>query len=599
MDRSASVGYLLIAVIIGVFWYINRENYKEIQQNKTKEDSVSVTSILPDSTTLNAIDSGMVESSDEEALRLNKNANQKFFYLEDDERKIAISNFGGAPENICLKKYKTHSQNDLYLFDKQEFKYNISIPTMEGPIATNQLLFTQKSANKNKLVLESKLSEEQSILIAYQLKENFILSQQVSLIGFDNIVPRKQGYLTLKMGLQQPLLEQSAKNEREASRILFKYRENESIDYITKEDKTLQGEINWISFKQKFFNTTIIAHDNFIDDGSQIKIESPENENNTDWVKKAEAEIYLSYDFNPKESYDMSFYMGPNHYQTLRKQSLNLEKMIPLGPSIISWVNKLAVIPIFNFLSSFFNSFGVIILMLTIILKLVLSPLTFKSYVSMAKMRVLKPEIDAMKEKYGDNMQKMQQEQMKLYKKAGASPFGGCLPLLIQMPILFAMFRFFPSSIELRQETLWWCKDLSTYDSILDLGFEIPFYGDHVSLFTLLMTISTLIYTRLNNSMSGATGQMKVISYIMPIMFLGFFNNYPAALSFYYFLANMITFGQNALIKRFFVDENKIKKQIEANKKKVGPVKKSRFQKKIEEMAKKRGIDPYSGRPKR
>jgi len=598
MDKNTSVGYLLIAIIVGVFWYLNRENYKDIQ-DQSQKDSISEYAENIDSQAIKKIDSSIAWSQSKEEKDLIKKVAKKQFFLEDENRKIAFSNWGGSPESIWLKKYKTHAQENLFLFNENNFKYNLNIPSMEGPIPSKNLIFKQKSSEKGTLVLESKLSDEQSVEIAYRLDDNYRVNQQIKLIGFHKIIPRKQGYLTLQIGLEQDLLEQSAKNEREASRILFKYRKNESVDYISKEEKTLQGELNWISFKQKFFNASFIFDEDFVEDGSQIRLIVPEDENNNEWVKNTQAEIYLTYDFNPEETYDLSFYFGPNHYQTLKKQGLGLEKMIPLGPSIISWVNKFAVIPIFNFLSSFFKSYGVIILLLTIILKLVLSPLTFKSYVSMAKMRVLKPEIDALKEKYGDNMQKLQQEQMKLYKKAGASPFGGCLPLLIQMPILFAMFRFFPSSIELRQEALWWCNDLSTYDSILDFGFNIPFYGDHVSLFTLLMTISTLIYTRINNSMSGANGQMQIISYIMPIMFLGFFNNYPAALSFYYFLANMITFGQNALIKRFFVDENKIKKEIEANKKKVGPVKKSRFQKKIEEMAKKRGIDPYSGRPKR
>lgn len=224
--------------------------------------------------------------------------------------------------------------------------------------------------------------------------------------------------------------------------------------------------------------------------------------------------------------------------------------------------------------------------MLTLIIKLILFPLVYKSYVSSAKMRILKPEIDEIKEKYGTDMTKVQQENMKLYKRAGVSPMGGCLPMLIQLPILLAMFNFFPASYELRQKAFLWAHDLSTYDSILELGFNIPFYGTHISLFTLLMTVSTLLYTRMNNQLTGVSGQMKWISYLMPILFLGFFNNYASGLTYYYFLGNMITFGQNVLIRKFFVDENKLHKQIEENKKKPVVIKKSGFQKRLEDMAK-------------
>ena len=224
--------------------------------------------------------------------------------------------------------------------------------------------------------------------------------------------------------------------------------------------------------------------------------------------------------------------------------------------------------------------------MLTLIIKLILFPLVYKSYVSSAKMRILKPEIDEIKEKYGTDMTKVQQENMKLYKRAGVSPMGGCLPMLIQLPILLAMFNFFPASYELRQKAFLWAHDLSTYDSILELGFNIPFYGTHISLFTLLMTVSTLLYTRMNNQLTGVSGQMKWISYLMPILFLGFFNNYASGLTYYYFLGNMITFGQNVLIRKFFVDEVKLHKQIEENKKKPVVIKKSGFQKRLEDMAK-------------
>lgn len=265
-----------------------------------------------------------------------------------------------------------------------------------------------------------------------------------------------------------------------------------------------------------------------------------------------------------------------------------MEKLVPLGWGIFGWVNRFAVIPVFNVLNSFNINYGIIILILTVLIKIVLLPLTYKSYISTAKMKVLQPEMSEIQAKFKSDPMKLQQETMTLYRKAGVSPLGGCLPMVLQMPILIAMFRFFPASIELRQEGFLWAKDLSTYDSILDLPFNIPFYGDHVSLFTILMTVSTLIYTRMNMQMTAATNpSMKYVMYLMPIMFLGIFNNYSSGLSYYYFLANMITFGQQYLFKSF-VDEKAIHAKIQENKKK--PVKKSKFQERLEKMAKERGV---------
>ena len=298
----------------------------------------------------------------------------------------------------------------------------------------------------------------------------------------------------------------------------------------------------------------------------------------------------LPYQGKAIEEYNLSFYYGPNHFKTLNKYDMELEKQIFLGKNILRLINTGVVIPVFNMLSKSIANFGIIILLLTVIIKMLLLPLTYRSYLSTAKMKLLKPEIDAIKEKVGKDAAKMQTETMKLYRQAGVSPLGGCLPMLLQMPILIALFRFFPSSIELRQEAFLWATDLSTYDSIWDFpnGFSIPFYGDHVSLFTLLMTVSTILYTRMNSKMMASNDamakQMQILQYIMPIMFLGFFNNYSAGLSYYYFLANITTFGQQYLFK-FFVNEDKLRQKIEDNKKKRAGSK-SKWQQRLENMQK-------------
>ena len=293
-----------------------------------------------------------------------------------------------------------------------------------------------------------------------------------------------------------------------------------------------------------------------------------------------------------KETNDMpmQFYFGPNSLKIMDKYDLDLDKQIPLGGKLVGWINRYIVVNVFNWLGSYGWNYGIVILILTLIIKIALMPFAFKSYQSTAKMRVLKPEIDEINARYPDEKDNMKKQQavMDLYKKAGASPTAGCLPMLLQLPILWAIFRFFPSSIELRQQPFLWADDLSTYDSILDLGFNIPFYGDHVSLFTLLMTVTTILYTYINNKQMAATNQqgmkgMKVMMYIMPIMFLGLFNSYSSGLSYYYMLVNIITFLQMYLF-RVFLDDEKLRKKIELAKQK--PVKKSAFQKRLEELQK-------------
>ena len=303
-----------------------------------------------------------------------------------------------------------------------------------------------------------------------------------------------------------------------------------------------------------------------------------------------EAAIAIPYE---GKSINLEMYLGPNKYKEFRKYKLELEKQIPLGWSffLLAWINRYAVIPAFDFLSGFNLNYGIIILLLTIGLKFVLFPIAYKTYMSSAKMRILKPEIDEISAKFPkkEDAMKKQQATMGLYKKAGVNPMAGCLPMLLQLPILIAFFRFFPASIELRQQSFLWATDLSSYDSIYNMPFTIPFYGDHVSLFCLLMTISTIIYTKLNNDMMAQSNQMpgmKTMMYLMPVMFLGFFNNYSSGLSYYYLLANLITFAQMWGFRKF-IDEDKLHMRIKENQKK--PVVKSAFQKRLEDMAKTKG----------
>jgi YidC/Oxa1 family membrane protein insertase len=319
-------------------------------------------------------------------------------------------------------------------------------------------------------------------------------------------------------------------------------------------------------------------------------VTSHQFEDTAKYLKRFTAKTTLPYNNKAEENIGFKYYFGPNHFTTLKKIGMELEELVDLGGWIFKWINRYVIIPIFNWLDNFIGSYGIIILLLTIIIKIVLFPLTYRSYQSQAKMKVLKPQIDELNKKFPkEKAMEKQRAQMALYKKAGVSPMGGCLPLLLQMPILIAMYRFFPTSIELRGESFLWAQDLSTYDSIANLPFSIPFYGDHVSLFTLLMTATTILTMRFSNQTSASSSQMpgmKSMMYVMPFMLLFILNGFSAALTYYLFLSNLITVGQNAISKKF-INEKEIIEKINNNKKK--PVKKSKFQAKLEEMQKQRG----------
>jgi YidC/Oxa1 family membrane protein insertase len=390
-----------------------------------------------------------------------------------------------------------------------------------------------------------------------------------------------------------PSLEKGKKNENYYTTIYYKYFKDEVDKLNARSDKDkeekISTKIKWIAFKHQFFSSVLIHDEAFSSGHVKYNVLSDTSR----YLKKFIANATLPLNDKNKSLLSFDLYFGPNHFNTLKQYEYELPELVQLGGWILKWINRFAIIPIFNFLDNYISNYGIIILLLTIIIKIVLFPLTYRSYASMAKMKVLKPQIDEINKKIPkEKAMERQQAQMKLYRKAGVSPMGGCLPLLLQMPILIAMYRFFPSSIELRQESFLWATDLSTYDSILNLPFEIPFYGDHVSLFTILMTITTIITMRFSNQASASSSQMpgmKSMMYVMPVMLLFVLNNFSSALTYYLFLSNLITVGQNAVSKRF-INEEEILKKINENKKK--PQKKSNFQNKLEKMAKERGYKP-------
>ncbi len=595
MDRSTTIGYVLIFLLFIGFFYFNQQNVEDIEQQTAKSDTTLLDTAKPEQIIVPE------DTTEIESVNATEAITENISSLSNELLSIDFTNVGGKPSKLIVKNFKRYDSSDLVLFEGDQNHLNYTIPLANGSaVNTEKLGFELTKKTDTSLVYTAIVAGNAKIIQSYTLPKNsFKLGYNVRFVGFQNSIAPNNRYAELTWKTKTQLQEKDVKDERNVTTVFYKYESDDDPDNLSEtsdDEDALLGSVKWISFKQKFFNQTLIHSNEFTEDG--IKISSTEALDDA-YLKDLTAQFYLPIESDDVIE-DMTFYYGPNKYNVLKKEGIGMQKMIPLGWGIFGWVNKLVIIPVFNWLEKFISNYGIIIILLTLIIKLALYFPMYKVYKSSAKMRLLKPELDEIKEKTGGDMQKMQQEQMKLYKQAGVSPLGGCLPQLIQIPILFAMFRFFPASIELRQKSFLWADDLSSFDSIYNFpnGFEIPFYGDHISLFTLLMTAVTIIYTYMNSQMTGQmVGPMKTVMYIMPIMFLGFFNNYAAALSFYYFLSTCITIIQNFIIRKFVIDEDKLHKQLQDNKKKKVNVKKSGLQKRLEDMAKKRGIDPYKGKP--
>lgn len=610
MDKNSIIGLSIIGLLIVGYSIFTQPSKEELAAARHKQDSIAAlqvqekamdtiqqTAVVP----VNATDSSLSIPNDSILAHNEKqqfgdfyeaaNGTEQLLTLENSKIKVEISSKGGRIRAIELKDYKSWQGNPVRLFSSDSSVFNLTLSAQNRIINTEALFFQASGSDGNKKSVTMRLpaGDKRYIEYVYTLEDDsYLVDYKINVVGLQDLISQNAGYINLDWKDQLIREEQSLSSEREASTVYYRFAEEDVdfISYTTDEKQSLKTKVKWISFKQHFFNVTLIAENSF-----DSPVVETFTEKDKDYVKSMSASFALPYERKQIQSYNMRFYAGPNHYQTLKKiDDLNLEKLIPLGWGIFGWVNKYLVIPTFNFLNSFDINYGIIILLLTVLVRIILLPLTYGSFKSQAKMKVLQPEMAEINEKFKDDAMKKQQEVMGLYKKAGVNPLGGCIPGLLQLPILIAMFRFFPASIELRQEPFLWAHDLSTYDSILNLPFTIPFYGAHVSLFTLLMTVSTLIYTRMNMQMSSAMNpQMKWMMYLMPILFLGFFNNYSAGLSYYYFLSNIFGFGQQYLFKAF-VNEDAIHRQIQENKKK--PVKKSGFQARLEQMAKDRGMQP-------
>jgi len=639
MNRNTIIGLVLIFGIFILYSYLMTPSQEEVREARRKADSaylinqqrreseirnIARQKAIEEMETRKKIEAqggsidsvSLVRMTMKGELGLFSNAGagkDSNVIIENEKLRITFNTLGGKIIRVELKDYKTWDDRPLVVMDDDSLNFGFSFFHNNRIINTNKLYFhplplqplTGFNVTGNDSVTfamrlyanasDTTIDPEKYIDFLYTVYGNdYLFRMQVKFNGMAGIIDPSNKFLVFNWNDRLNRLEKSLKMERMNSTLYYKFDEDE-VDYLSEtgdDEKYLRNEkIKWFGFKQQFFTSTIIADQHFAE--PRFKTYTPPGEF---YMKGMMAEAGLPFDPQSMSPVGMSFYFGPNKFYTLKKYHQDLEKQIPLGWSffLMAWINIYAVIPVFTFFGNLGWNYGIIILILTILLKIVLFPIAYKTYKSSAKMRILKPEIDELNHKFPkkEDALKKQQATMDLYKKAGVNPMAGCIPLLLQMPILIAMFRFFPSSIELRQQAFLWATDLSSYDSIWTFpgGFSIPYYGDHVSLFALLMTISSIIYTRLNDQMMMSGSQqmpgMKTMMYLMPVMFLFWFNDYSSGLSYYYLLANLLTFAQIYLI-RATIDEKKLHAQIEANKKK--PVKKSGFQKRLEDMAKKRG----------
>lgn len=622
MDKKSLIGLGLIAAILITWLALTGPSKEQIARNKQLRDSIELATkaqqvaeeakiaaqkiVKQKDTLLNSAVSDSIIALQKASLyqdfSVSTNGKAEVVTLENENIKVYLSTKGGSVQKVELKNYNRYGKTEpLVLFDKDSTSQNLQFNAFANNmrLSTDSFYFKASSLSEKvsgngsvSVILKLETSKPESYIeYIYSLKGNdYMLDYDVNFVGMQNIISGKNNLITMHWSQALPSQEKYITKEREHATVYYK-QINEGVDYINarKSEEQLLNEdnIKFVSFKQHFFNSTLIADSEFAKEGSFVK--TSENPNSKEFVKTITAELSIPYKHSSSEKFGMAFYFGPTQYNILKTYDLDLEDIIPLGWSVFSYINKWMIIPLFGLLSNL--NIGIVILILTLILKTLLFPIAYKTYMSSSKMRVLKPEIDELNAKFEkvDDPMKKQQETMALYRRAGANPLSGCLPMLLQFPILIALFGFFPAAIELRQKGFLWADDMSTYDSIYNFGFEVWGFGDHVSLFAILMFVSTIIYTWMNQAMlqpqQTQMPGMKYMMYLMPVIFLAVMNSYAAGLSWYYFLANVITFLQTWLMKKM-IDDGKIREQLLANMKK--PEKKSSFQTKLEEMAKQR-----------
>jgi len=623
MDKNTILGFVLIALIVIGFSVLNKPSEKEaaikrtndsialVEQNKAElAGKVSNETVLKDSVAVKDTTTYLKNADAFGDFSVASKGEEKFFTLENELIKITLSNKGGRIYSVQLKKYaKRDSLNrnhPLILFNDNESNMGFTLVTSNNRVINSANLYfepisgiTKDTKGNQTLIFRLKTTGQAYLDFAYTLPVNdYMLSFGLKANGMNMVMPAGTNSLDMQWASKIRQQERGRKFEDRYSSIEYKFVADdiEKLSESKNDEKKLANKIKWVAFKDQFFSSILIANDAL----NSTTLKSTLETENSGFLKSYSAEMSVPFDPTGKIPTTFRWFFGPNQFKILAAydkgvsgdSELRLNKLIPLGWGIFGWINQYAIIPMFNFFSQYISNFGIIILLLTLVIKIVLFPLTYKSYVSSAKMRVLKPEIDEIHSKIpADKAAERQKATMDLYGKVGVSPLSGCVPSLLQMPLLFAMFSFFPAAIELRHQSFLWATDLSTYDSIMTLPFTIPFgFGNHVSLFCLLMTATNIVYTKLNMANTTTADQpggemMKWMMYLMPLMFLFMFNSYASGLSYYYFIATLISILQTYII-RATVDEKKILAELHAkrNSKAKNPVKKSGFMDRLEKM---------------
>lgn len=605
--KNTIIGFTLIGVIMfGFTWYQSRQYQKQMEY-QARLDSIAQAERLEayalDS--LNRIASGdtldnaatTVVLSTKPALKPYRDDNltkareaeASVLTLSNDKMEIAFTTRGAQPYSVKLLDYVKYDSSSLYLIPPQASEFNVNVFAGES-VDTKEFVFDVAEVSDSSIVMRLPFAQGGYIQQKYVLSQgSYMVHNELSFVGMDSVIPSRVSSVDLNWKTVVPRLEKGYKNEKQYSKIDYYVpgeKSPEDMGNGKNESKRLDAKFDWVAFQQQFFSSILTAPEGF--ESGEFGVEYfPEDDVDRNLMTcSAHARAGVDMMKAGDKVIPFDFYFGPNHYHTLKSYDRKYEKIIPLGGWLVGWISRFIIIPCFDLLGRFISNYGLIILIMTILLKIVISPLTIKSYMSSAKMSALKPEMDKINEKYPkqEDAMKKQQATMELYQRAGVKPLGGCLPMLLQFPILWAMFRFFPASIELRQKSFLWADDLSAYDSIWDFGVNIPLFGDHLSLFALLMAVSMFLYSKMTSSQMSNDPQMASMKFmsvwLMPIMMLFICNNLSSGLSYYYFISNLLTMLQTFIIKKWVVKPEKILAQVEASKGK--PLPKSKWQQRLE-----------------
>ena len=608
MDKNTITGFVLIGLILfGFTWYQSRQYDKQMAYQAQLDSIAAVeraagmaAESIADSLQASAAEEGAAASVQgktaiykDSLLNLASGGEERIVTISNDKIEVAFTTKGAQPYSAKVKEYRNYDSTDLYIFRPGASEMGIGIYAGET-INTKDFYFDVIEATDSSAAFSLQFAGGGSIIQRYALSEgSYMMTNTLTFKDMDNVIPRNATFCDFDWALTIPRMEKGYKNEMQYSKVDYYFdgeKKPEEIGRGRNASKRIENSLEWFAFQQQFFSAIVRPDSRF--SSGQVSVEFHPEDDPQRNLMDCGAKMRSGFQISDNVVMVKDFYLGPNHYQTLKSYGRKYEKIIPLGGWLVGWFTKFVIIPLFNFLHRFISNFGIIILLMTLFIKIVVLPFSYKSYSSSAKMQAIKPEIDKLNEKYPkeEDALKKQQAMMDIYKRAGINPMGGCLPMLLQFPILWAMFRFFPASIELRQQSFLWADDLSAYDSIIDFGTRIPLLGDHISLFALLMALSMFFYSKITmqGQMSGNdpnTASMRFMSvYMMPIMMFFICNSLSSGLSYYYLLSNLITMLETFIIKKFFVRPEDVLARLKASEGKPQP--KSKWQKRLEEAQK-------------